>query len=141
MSKIASIIYLGVFYVTKWQMCGNNIQFVDNFQRFYPGCIRDEKFAQWADVLNDKSGGFSRESRHFSGAPGGTRTPNLLIRSQALYPLSYGCVEIIISLKNIPSTKKMNLKRLNHRLCFDNNLHHRGHHYGAIIRNQYSKLT
>jgi hypothetical protein len=25
-----------------------------------------------------------------SGAPGGTRTHNLLIRSQALYPLSYG---------------------------------------------------
>jgi hypothetical protein len=24
------------------------------------------------------------------GAPGGTRTPNLLIRSQMLYPLSYG---------------------------------------------------
>jgi hypothetical protein len=26
----------------------------------------------------------------FVGAPGGTRTPNLLIRSQMLYPLSYG---------------------------------------------------
>ena len=25
-----------------------------------------------------------------SGAPGGIRTPNLLIRSQMLYPLSYG---------------------------------------------------
>jgi hypothetical protein len=25
-----------------------------------------------------------------SGAPGGTRTHNILIRSQALYPLSYG---------------------------------------------------
>jgi hypothetical protein len=25
-----------------------------------------------------------------SGAPGETRTPNLLIRSQMLYPLSYG---------------------------------------------------
>ena len=24
------------------------------------------------------------------GAPGGIRTPNLLIRSQMLYPLSYG---------------------------------------------------
>ena len=30
--------------------------------------------------------------RSFGGAPGGTRTPNLLIRSQTLYPLSYGCV-------------------------------------------------
>jgi hypothetical protein len=30
----------------------------------------------------------------FSGALGGTRTPNLLIRSQMLYPLSYerGCL-------------------------------------------------
>ena len=26
------------------------------------------------------------------GAPGGIRTPNLLIRSQMLYPLSYGRV-------------------------------------------------
>lgn len=26
----------------------------------------------------------------FAGAPGGIRTPNLLIRSQMLYPLSYG---------------------------------------------------
>ena len=25
-----------------------------------------------------------------NGAPGGIRTPNLLIRSQMLYPLSYG---------------------------------------------------
>jgi hypothetical protein len=25
------------------------------------------------------------------GAAGGIRTPNLLIRSQMLYPLSYGC--------------------------------------------------
>ncbi len=29
-------------------------------------------------------------------APGGTRTPNLLIRSQTLYPLSYGCNKVII---------------------------------------------
>jgi hypothetical protein len=26
-----------------------------------------------------------------TGAPGGIRTPNLLIRSQMLYPLSHGC--------------------------------------------------
>ena len=26
-----------------------------------------------------------------AGAPGGIRTPNLLIRSQMLYPLSHGC--------------------------------------------------
>ena len=27
-----------------------------------------------------------------AGAPGEIRTPNLLIRSQMLYPLSYGCL-------------------------------------------------
>ena len=30
----------------------------------------------------------------FSGAPEGIRTPNLLIRSQVLYPLSYGCAPL-----------------------------------------------
>ena len=30
-------------------------------------------------------------TRAFAGAPGEIRTPNLLIRSQMLYPLSYGC--------------------------------------------------
>jgi hypothetical protein len=30
-------------------------------------------------------------TRPFAGAPGGIRTPNLLIRSQMLYPLSHGC--------------------------------------------------
>ena len=29
-------------------------------------------------------------TRRYVGAPGGIRTPNLLIRSQMLYPLSYG---------------------------------------------------
>jgi hypothetical protein len=28
--------------------------------------------------------------RPAAGAPGGNRTPNLLVRSQTLYPLSYG---------------------------------------------------
>src|SRR5699024_8026652 len=32
-----------------------------------------------------------------SGAPGGIRTPNLLIRSQMLYPLSYGRVAALAS--------------------------------------------
>ncbi len=31
-------------------------------------------------------------TRPGSGAPGEIRTPNLLIRSQMLYPLSYGCL-------------------------------------------------
>ena len=30
-------------------------------------------------------------TRRNTGAPGGIRTPNLLIRSQMLYPLSHGC--------------------------------------------------
>ena len=30
-------------------------------------------------------------TRGNAGAPGGIRTPNLLIRSQMLYPLSHGC--------------------------------------------------
>ena len=30
-------------------------------------------------------------TRSNTGAPGGIRTPNLLIRSQMLYPLSHGC--------------------------------------------------
>jgi hypothetical protein len=30
-------------------------------------------------------------TREDTGAPGGIRTPNLLIRSQMLYPLSHGC--------------------------------------------------
>ncbi len=34
-------------------------------------------------------GGGGAMHRHLYGALGGTRTPNLLIRSQALYPLSY----------------------------------------------------
>ena len=37
---------------------------------------------------NDEGGPRSRTA--FFCAPGGTRTPNLLIRSQMLYPLSYG---------------------------------------------------
>ena len=34
----------------------------------------------------------STEGPVFPGAPGGIRNPNLLIRSQVLYPLSYGRV-------------------------------------------------
>jgi len=37
-------------------------------------------------VYGKESGGWGREN----GVPGGTRTPNLLVRSQTLYPLSYG---------------------------------------------------
>ena len=35
--------------------------------------------------------GFNVLTRGNAGAPGGIRTPNLLIRSQMLYPLSHGC--------------------------------------------------
>ena len=34
------------------------------------------------------------------GAPGGIRTPNLLIRSQMLYPLSYGRISFVLSRDN-----------------------------------------
>jgi hypothetical protein len=36
--------------------------------------------------------GLTREN---TGAPGGIRTPNLLIRSQMLYPLSHGCGRLV----------------------------------------------
>ena len=38
--------------------------------------------------LSAKKKALTREN---TGAPGGIRTPNLLIRSQMLYPLSHGC--------------------------------------------------
>ena len=41
-------------------------------------------------------GGYRLDTPFIFGAPGGTRTPNLLIRSQTLYPLSYGCVVQLI---------------------------------------------
>ena len=34
--------------------------------------------------------GVADVATHDNGAPGGIRTPDLLIRSQLLYPLSYG---------------------------------------------------
>jgi hypothetical protein len=34
-------------------------------------------------------------TREYTGAPGGIRTPNLLIRSQMLYPLSHGCGRLV----------------------------------------------
>ena len=34
-------------------------------------------------------------TRQNIGAPGGIRTPNLLIRSQMLYPLSHGCGRLV----------------------------------------------
>jgi hypothetical protein len=37
------------------------------------------------------------------GAPEGIRTPNLLIRSQMLYPLSYGRMSSIVALTLVSS--------------------------------------
>ena len=37
-----------------------------------------------------------RSRRGFASTPGGIRTPNLLIRSQKLYPLSYGRIPLIV---------------------------------------------
>jgi hypothetical protein len=39
--------------------------------------------------------GKSGMTRGNAGAPGGIRTPNLLIRSQMLYPLSHGCGRLV----------------------------------------------
>ena len=39
---------------------------------------------------------FKRDSRYKTGTPGGSRTPNLLVRSQALYP-----IELRVHFKNI----------------------------------------
>ena len=44
--------------------------------------------ATWPDARNRRSGVVCL--RLVCGAPGEIRTPNLLIRSQMLYPLSYG---------------------------------------------------
>src|SRR6516165_1300197 len=38
----------------------------------------------------------STGNRHFESAPEGIRTPNLLIRSQMLYPLSYGRLSSVV---------------------------------------------
>jgi hypothetical protein len=48
-----------------------------------PGLARPD------DEDNDPDGGTQRDDLGKRGALGGTRTPNLLIRSQMLYPLSY----------------------------------------------------
>ena len=37
--------------------------------------------------------GGSRENSKEVGAPGATRTRDLLLRRQTLYPLSYGCID------------------------------------------------
>jgi hypothetical protein len=42
--------------------------------------------------LNTKKRALARGN---TGAPGGIRTPNLLIRSQMLYPLSHGCGRLL----------------------------------------------
>ena len=40
--------------------------------------------------MNENFPNMNDVSRGHTGTPGGIRTPNLLIRSQMLYPLSYG---------------------------------------------------
>ena len=50
---------------------------------------------------------------HFiSGAPGGTRTPDLSVRNAALYPLSYGCMWVYIKAYNGILSEKKNLATL-----------------------------
>ncbi len=45
------------------------------------------------DLANEKPPAIGRRN---SGTPEGTRTPDLLVRNQTLYPLSYGRVESIL---------------------------------------------
>jgi hypothetical protein len=45
--------------------------------------------------LQRDSAGLRSLARVNTGAPGGIRTPNLLIRSQMLYPLSHGCGRLV----------------------------------------------
>ena len=52
--------------------------------------------------------GFENSLSNLSGAPAGIRTPNLLIRSQMLYPLSYGRIELIVHCKSKKSLTKVN---------------------------------
>ena len=40
--------------------------------------------------LSNNGGGWQEVAKEKDGVPGGTRTPNPLVRSQVLYPLSYG---------------------------------------------------
>ncbi len=46
------------------------------------------------------------------GAPGGTRTHNLLIRSQALYPLSYGGVGALYQISSARGEGMVSLARV-----------------------------
>ena len=51
----------------------------------------------YAQPAKTEKTSFNRENIDLCGAPVGIRTPNLLIRSQMLYPLSYGrlfCLEL-----------------------------------------------
>ena len=41
-------------------------------------------------ILSNDDRGLQEVARKEDGVPGGTRTPNPLVRSQVLYPLSYG---------------------------------------------------
>ena len=52
------------------------------------GSDRDVKFPRFGKEKGPGDGQVLSDS--YSGAPGETRTPNLRIRSAALYPLSYG---------------------------------------------------
>lgn len=51
------------------------------------------KIREWLQTMPGKEG-------EDENAPGGIRTPNPLIRSQKLYPLSYRCIQEIILPQN-----------------------------------------
>src|SRR3954453_22992254 len=55
------------------------------------GTLVDNRFAACPHSSSIRPfAGTSRQRKDLCGAPEGIRTPNLLIRSQTLYPLSYG---------------------------------------------------
>ena len=61
---------------------------------FAPSTTTDAAVRNWRGLKSTKSRLLSKEEvgsdQGRRGAPEGIRTPNLLIRSQMLYPLSYG---------------------------------------------------
>ena len=61
---------------------------VYNYTFWADFCADQHVFAPWGKELADENKPYIKGENR--GTPGGIRTPNLLIRSQMLYPLSYG---------------------------------------------------
>ena len=59
-------------------------------QHIFGANYRTRKAIQNPPAISKNPGCATKHENRDCGAPGGIRTPNLLIRSQMLYPLSYG---------------------------------------------------